>query len=164
MRRDDISRLFIAHGNELQRFLERRMQCTEAASELTQEAFLRLVEREPHEIRNHRAYLYRIALNALSDVMALRRRHLVALHDISVLQRQMENASAEDHAISMETLRRLEDIIATLPDRQREVLRLHKIEGLKYSEIAARLGISKNTVMVHMVRALARCRDEVSRD
>lgn len=35
---------------------------------------------------------------------------------------------------------------------------MHKFDELSYSEIAAQLGIAKNTVVVHMVRALAHCK------
>ena len=59
-------------------------------------------------------------------------------------------------------MHRLERAIDDLPRRQREVILLHKFEGLSYSAIAERLGISKNTVMVHMMRALAHCRDRLA--
>jgi len=45
-------------------------------------------------------------------------------------------------------------LIANLPDRQKQVYLLHREEGLTYPEIAEKLGISKNTVENHMVKAL----------
>lgn len=48
-----------------------------------------------------------------------------------------------------------------LPPRPREVLFLHRFEGLSYAEISARLGISRNTVMVHMVKALGLLRRQL---
>ncbi len=48
----------------------------------------------------------------------------------------------------------VEKLIANLPDRQKQVYLLHKEEGLTYPEIAEQLGISKNTVENHMVKAL----------
>ena len=66
--------------------------------------------------------------------------------------------------LARDEVRRLEAAIDSLPPRQRQVLLLHKFEGLSYAEIAERLGISKNTVMVHMMWALARCRDSLAED
>lgn len=40
-----------------------------------------------------------------------------------------------------------------LPPKQREVLTLRYFEGLKYTEIALRLGISPETVETHIKRA-----------
>jgi len=53
--------------------------------------------------------------------------------------------------------------VEALPPRTREVFRLHKYEGLSYSDIAEQLGIAKNTVMVHMVKALGLCREAMKK-
>jgi RNA polymerase sigma-70 factor, ECF subfamily len=56
---------------------------------------------------------------------------------------------------------KLDKIINDLPERQKEVFLLHKIEGLKYSEIADRLNISVNTIENHMSRALKTIRKKL---
>ena len=53
-----------------------------------------------------------------------------------------------------ELTNKLDEIIKELPQRQKEVYMLHKVEGLKYNEIAERLNISVNTIENHMSRAL----------
>ena len=50
--------------------------------------------------------------------------------------------------------------VENLPAENRTVFKKSRLEGLKYSEIAAELGISVNTVKYHMKRALAILRDE----
>jgi RNA polymerase sigma-70 factor (ECF subfamily) len=52
-------------------------------------------------------------------------------------------------------------LISNLPDRQKQVYFLHKEEGLTYPEIAEQLGISKNTVENHMVKALKYLRQNI---
>jgi RNA polymerase sigma-70 factor (ECF subfamily) len=47
-----------------------------------------------------------------------------------------------------------EKLIDNLPERQKQVYLLHREEGLTYIEIAEQMGISKNTVENHMVKAL----------
>ncbi len=51
---------------------------------------------------------------------------------------------------------RLLEALATLPDEQREALRLRYIEGLPSKEIAARLGKTDGSVRVMLTRALGR--------
>lgn len=50
--------------------------------------------------------------------------------------------------------RRLRRAFAKLPPMTQEVFRLHRIEGLTYAEIAARLGIAAEVVERHVVDAL----------
>jgi RNA polymerase sigma factor (sigma-70 family) len=45
--------------------------------------------------------------------------------------------------------------VAALPPRRREAFVLNKFEGMSYDEIAARQGVSRNTVISHIVIALA---------
>ena len=51
----------------------------------------------------------------------------------------------------------LEEAIACLPERCRQVLTLRKIYGLSHKEIAGRLGITDHTVESQLGRGMARC-------
>ena len=51
---------------------------------------------------------------------------------------------------------RLLEALASLPDEQREALRLRYIEGLPSKDIAARLGKSDGSVRVMLTRALGK--------
>ena len=55
---------------------------------------------------------------------------------------------------SMELEAKIREAIDFLPEKCREVFELNRFEGLKYSEIAARLGISVKTVENQMSKAL----------
>ena len=55
----------------------------------------------------------------------------------------------------------LNKIINELPERQKSVLLLHKVDGLKYNEISERMNISKNTIENHMSRALKTIRQKL---
>lgn len=56
---------------------------------------------------------------------------------------------------------RIQQALATLPERCREVFIKSRIEGLKYKEISEELGISVNTVENQMVTALKKLRIEL---
>ena len=163
MRHSDVRQFYFEHGEELRRYLTQRLKCRQTAADLTQEVFVRLL-RSPSDdvVENPRAYLYRIASNLLADHFRRLKRQpgLVALPFSGTVPD--EAPSPERAALTREELRRLEQAIEDLPPRQREVILLHKFDGLSYSAIAERLNISKNTVMVHMMRALAFCRNRLS--
>ncbi|MCX6320827.1 MAG: RNA polymerase sigma-70 factor [Bacteroidia bacterium] len=55
----------------------------------------------------------------------------------------------------------LDQGISTLPDGCREIFILSRNEGMKYSAIAGKLGISVNTVKTQMKIALARLRENL---
>ena len=55
----------------------------------------------------------------------------------------------------------LQSAIADLPDRCRQIFELSRVEGLKYAEIATRLGISVKTVEVQMGKALRILRERL---
>ena len=44
-----------------------------------------------------------------------------------------------------------------LPDRCRQVIMLRYLDNLTYKEIGAQLGISPETVKVHMAKGMRRC-------
>lgn len=164
MRQSDVQRFYSLHGRELKRFLTQRLNCADTAADLTQEAFLRLLRRgATATIENPRAYLYRIAANLAQDHFRHASRQPPTIdNDQEAIADGMP--SPERTLLAKDEVRRLEQAIRDLPARQREVLLLHKIRGFSYAEIAEELGISKNTVMVHMGRALANCRDRLAQD
>ena len=150
-----------ALSEELRRFLTGRMKCPELAADLTQETFLRFrqfAEHTPPD--NARALAYRIALNLAIDYQrktSLENRYLSDdnddLDNIPGIHDQPERAIS-----AQQRLQRLQTALAELPLDCRTVFLLHGIEGLKYAEIAERLGISVSMVNRHLSRAILHCR------
>jgi len=77
-------------------------------------------------------------------------RRLVFLHQ-HLRELFLKNASPE---IADPDLRRLARALASLPDRQHEVFRLVRFEGLRRDVIARRLGISEDAANEQLVLAL----------
>lgn len=57
------------------------------------------------------------------------------------------------------TTEQLHEALEQLPVEFREVYRLHALEGRSYDEIAARLGVAKNTVGTRLLRARRRLKE-----
>lgn len=159
----DVHALYRQYGPEIRGYLIRRLRCAETAADLTQETFLRLLRQgEAARLDSPRSYLYRIAANLLNDH---RRRQAARppLADAAMLDQAASDLPGQDRVLlARSELARLGTAVESLPPRRREVFVLHKYGGLSYGEIADRLGISKNTVMVHMTKALAHCRDRLA--
>ncbi|GAB3253215.1 RNA polymerase sigma-70 factor [Larkinella harenae] len=61
--------------------------------------------------------------------------------------------TTEDQYIAREYERLADQAIAQLPPRRQEVFQLCSVEGKSYDEVGEQLGISRNAVKDHMVRA-----------
>ncbi|SOC48263.1 RNA polymerase sigma-70 factor [Rhizobium subbaraonis] len=140
----DIHRLFGRHSNELQSFLRNRGLTEDAAADLTQDSFLRLITAKPTALEhNPRAYLFRISRNLLIDH---RRRESKA--PFSQVSEARANAVA-DPKPSPETIvydkQRLalsDAALAELPERTRRAFELYRLEEMTIAEVAERIELS----------------------
>ena len=108
------------------------------------------------DFENCPAYLTRAVRNlALNHLRDTTRKSEVALPEFDFNAISDPAPSPEAAAIYRNELRRLLEAVAALPARRREVFVLNKFEGLSYDEIAARQGVSRNTVITQIVSALA---------
>lgn len=153
---DALEHEFRAARTELVAWFRRRIGDASEAEDLCQECFLRVQLREaPGGIDDVHAYLYRTARSVLADRMRRRStRHAEAHAAID----EAEGAGVEtDPLISLmarERLRRVSAVLAGMPERTRAVFVLSRLEGQRYSEIAARIGISVSAVQKHMIKAI----------
>jgi len=146
-------------------FIGRSVPNEDEASDLAQEAYLRLVRfSESREIENPDRLLFRIARNLLKDRFRRwkTRSQYQAEVDFADLEQKKSDASgiALDRVIdAREQMRSVEEAILHLPERCREVFLLSRFGGLSYAEIAASLDISQSTVEKHVARAILACRE-----
>jgi len=128
------------------------------AQEAAQEVFLRLyvTMRKGEEIRNPRAWIFRVAHN-LGLKLRLREASRIPFDaDIEARLRD-PNANHEQRLVERERWIRIHRAIENLSDQQRRCLFL-RMEGLRYPEIGAALGISPSSVGEFLRRAIARLR------
>lgn len=157
---------FAEHRSALLRFLRRRLGNAALAEDLTQETWLRTANaRGAAAIDNPRGYLFSIASNLALD----HQRHVGHRVELQAVAEVVE--AVADHQPSPENVvlyrsefARLLRVVDQLSPRCREVFVLGKFEGLSLAEISQRLGISRNTVVTHMVNALAAIEREMASD
>lgn len=151
-----VAGLFERHAAPLRAFLAARCRDAELAAELLQEVALRLVTAGPRldPARDVRAYLFQVAANVWRDHLRkelVRYRGSVQLH----LEASDHTAPPADTQLLAGELRdAVSRAVAALPASQREVLELRHRQGLRFREIAERLGRPLGTVLAQMRTAL----------
>ncbi|MCC6141415.1 MAG: sigma-70 family RNA polymerase sigma factor [Nitrospira sp.] len=153
--------LFQQYYGELLRFLTAKLGCREQAADVVQETFLRVRGvQDLTGVAQPRAFLYKTALNLTVDLF--RRQRVRAERSMDLAEDLPSMVPRQDDALeARERMQLLYDAIAELPPKCRQVFLLHKFMDLSHAEIAGRLGISKNMVEKHVMKALAYCRQRV---
>lgn len=145
------------YSGALRRYFLKRAPAGAEADDLVQDVFIRLARRgDVESIARIEGYLFQTAANVLTDHArrnAARRRDA---HDVyEDAEHGSEAISPERVLLGRERVRQLLDALDTLPQRTRAIFVLHKFEGLRYADIAARFGVSVSSVEKHMMKALS---------
>jgi RNA polymerase sigma-70 factor (ECF subfamily) len=106
---------------------------------------------------NYRSYLYTAVRNRSLNYIRDKKKH-VTLENVPDSQFTEVNTGLE----TAELEREIEIGIQSLPEKCRMVFELNRAEGLKYAEIAEKMGISVKTVEAQMSKALSVLREHLS--
>jgi RNA polymerase sigma-70 factor, ECF subfamily len=144
----------------------------EDARDVSQEAFIRVWEAADRFRGDARfsTWFYRILVNLCLDRKRRGRWWLGLARDEqrdghpSLIERQpAPGPDADDRAIEAQTVARLWDAVQRLSPQQRAAVILYAQEQLSTAEIAAVLRVAEPTVRVHLHRAVAALRKELTR-
>ena len=158
--REAFDRLFRALYPRLVHFGCRYLHNKSVASDIVQDAFVRLWEkrRELDPGRSVKAYIYQIVRNRSLNYIRDHSSETVGLEDYPMPDSDTEhNVNSTNETDQL--MDKLEGWIDELPDRQREAFKLSRFEGLDHDEIAEVMEISSNTVNNHIVAALSKLKD-----
>lgn len=151
---------FRAYRPELHRWLMHRLRTPEAADDVMQEVFARVLRvSAPEYIRKPLSYLFGIAFHVISEYRIREdREHLISLdaEDADELRRRPEFVQPDEMAERVNLQRQLERALQELPPHYRSVVLLCKRDGMTYEEAAAASGLSVHTVETYLIRAKAK--------
>lgn len=151
-----------SEGVKLRRFLLRLLGNAADAADAHQETYLRMLSALSRtQVERPSAFLFQIANNValrMRNRQRLEGRIFHALTETELAGIADGYALPERQTIARDELRRLAAAIDALPPRCREVFLLVRIDRMSNGEAAARLGISRNMVEKHLIRALLQCR------
>jgi len=140
--------------SKLLRRIVRRTGNDDEAEDLLHSAFIRLERyRAKYTVKNRAAFLVTTAVNIGID------RYRRGLHFAeSDTEEQLQNLvdpspAAEEVVDAAARLNRVKSGLLQLTPRTREIFLMHRLDEMKYREIALKVGISQSAVEKHIAKA-----------
>jgi RNA polymerase sigma-70 factor (ECF subfamily) len=163
--RDDVAGLFVAHRQEIHRYLAHMLCPGIEAEELTQEVFLRLYRERlaGRRVSAPRAWLFTVARNMAIDHVRRTRQQmrLIDRSSADMADYVADAAPNGEEALLSESRRTaLAGALGELTDVQRECLHL-RAHGLSLREIGAIVGLSVAGASDAIRRAIKRIQKEI---
>ncbi|MGA0543560.1 RNA polymerase sigma factor [Neotabrizicola sp. VNH66] len=144
----DIQTLFRGHARRVTRSLTRRGVAADVAEDLTQDVFLRILERNRQQTMAQSGadpapLLFRVARNLMIDQW---RREKV-LPQVPLLPGDLDMIAdpaplTEQRVYDRQRLELTAKALMAMPERTRRAFELHRIEGRTIAEVSSDLGVS----------------------
>lgn len=169
-REDPLVAVYLERRADLERYFRVRLRSVEAAQDLVQDIYLKIVRRPAEPVDNPTAFLYRLGTNLMLDRLKRERRQVRRaeawreLHGEQTGGETLADDPSADDALAAR--QRLEHIIAAvkeLPPPVQQAFRLHKLEGLSHAETAAAMGVSRSSIEKYLMASLKRIIAKVGR-
>lgn len=156
LNKEEFEKLFRDYFKPLVAFAKKYTGDIDSAKEIVHDVFVNLwTKREQIDIeKSVKSYLYTSAYNRSLNFI---RDHKKFDNNQSVEASAELKASwsFEENIDACELEEKINKVIDSLPERCKQVFMLSRFEGLKYQEIADKLGISIKTVEAQISKALA---------
>lgn len=154
--RETLRALDNKYRTTLMRHFGRRYSNAGEIEDMVQEVFFRLIRRGGvADLENLQAYVFETASSVLKDRLRRLRTHHENAHEAFDPDVHGDvDFSPEDVLLDRERLARATAALLELPERTRVIFMLRRMEGMRFRDIGARLGISVSAVEKHMQRAI----------
>ena len=151
--------LYQTYAKDLRRFIFFKTQDIDKAEDILQDAFIKLWDNcSKVHYEKAKSYLFTVANNMFLNT--IKHEKVVQKHQ-QTISSQHTNESPEFIMLEKEFMIKLERTIDSLPEKQKEVFLLNRIEKKKYKEIAEQLDISVKAVEKRMHSALLVIREHI---
>lgn len=147
------------YSKDLRRFIFFKTQDLDKAEDILQETFIKLWDNcSKVDYNSVKSYLYTVATNTFLNT--IKHDKVVKKHHETLVS-HTTNESPEFIMLENEFMDKLQRTIDSLPEKQKEVFLLNRIENKKYKEIAEQLGVSVKAVEKRMHLALVVMREQI---
>jgi len=148
----EFKQLFDRHFDAIRNYIYYRSGDAELSTDIAQDVFLRLWEKQTeYRERENVGLLYKMAAD---EFISRYRRQQVELGYLKSLSFKLHDVPPDEELQYKELQQKYEAALADLSDKQRVVFLMSRSDGLKYHEIAERLGVSVKAVEKRMKYAL----------
>jgi RNA polymerase sigma factor (sigma-70 family) len=130
------------------------------AADVVHDAFAKTLEAgRRHSIRDPLHFVFKVTRNTMLSRLRYRVRH--SEHTFHEEVHAEQTADTERVVMASERLHRAMQIIENMPARRREAFLLHRLEEMRYEQIAKHMGVSLKAVEKHISAALAQLHREM---
>lgn len=153
--------LFMAYYTPLCSFSRKYVKDTDDCEEIVQGFFLKLWDkRQELEINlSVKNYLFSSIRNRCLNY--LKHEKIKQEYHAEMMSNTESRIDYANFIMEVNLVEKIDKSIAALPERRREIFMLSREQGLKYREIAEKLGISIKTVETQMGQALKELRENL---
>ncbi|MEK7399149.1 MAG: RNA polymerase sigma factor, partial [Candidatus Poribacteria bacterium] len=132
----------------------------EDAKDLTQDVFISVYLDLP-SLKDHKRFYSWLRQIAKHKCQNWKRKQIdfIPLHDDLI----SKEPSTDEVLILRETLAKVMEAIDNLPESEKRLLKEHYLDDVSYDELEARHGVSAKTLVVRMVRARRKIRDQLEK-
>lgn len=150
------TQLYNAYKDELTLFIVRFVKIPQIAEDISQEVFINIWQNHARlqEVDSFKSYLFIAARNHTLNILKRIAREDSAKAEVIRHIQSIRVNNKMDDLISSEYQVYLKNVLDSLPLQTQQVFQLCRTEQKAYEEVAALLGISRNTVKKHMVRSM----------
>jgi RNA polymerase sigma-70 factor (family 1) len=158
---EEFKNIFDNHFEAVRNYIYYRAGDKDLATDVAQETFMKLWEKaEGIDTPNVKALVYKIAGDIL--ITNLRKHKVVKNYKARAISDELGESPA-DVLHYKELVKNYENALEGLPEKQRTVFLLSRMDGLKYYEIADNVGISIKAVEKRMKNALEYLRKAITK-
>jgi RNA polymerase sigma-70 factor (ECF subfamily) len=150
-----LENLYDYYYPRLYEFSRSFLKLEQGIDDILQEVFIRIWQnrRKIKDPASFNSYIFTITRNLLLNELRRRLNHHSLKEEIRSLAIAKEYTDF-DHAQYRDLKTRMDELIAALPERQKEIFVMSRSEGLSHKEIASRLQITTKTVEYHISLAI----------
>jgi RNA polymerase sigma factor (sigma-70 family) len=148
--------------NKLFRFALKFLGNEDEAKDIVQEVFIRVWNgrEQMEQVQNWEAWCMRITRNlSLDRIRSLTRKQTQPIEES--FEVHQEAMTPYESTEIQESMQKINQFIAALPEKQRQVIHLRDVEGYSYNEICDILELDMNQVKVNLFRARNAVREKL---
>lgn len=162
MTKTEFKDFFEQYFDEVRSYVLYRSNDQELATDITQDCFLKIWEkREKVNVSLAKGLAYKMASDLFINTFHHKKRTQQLFDNLSINQ---QDYSPEDLMLFEQLQDKYEALIENMPENQKVVFLMSRIDGLQYKEIAERLGLGIKAIEKRMGNALNYLRTALKED
>lgn len=152
MKKEEFKSLFDTYFEDVRRYVLYRSGNDEVATDIAQDTFMRIWEKQMViEPKTVKGLLFKIANDLY---ISHYRKEKVVFNFFNTFEPNDKSRTPEDELNFQELKKAYDAALKSMPEKQRTVFLMNRIDELKYKEIADQLGLSVKAIEKRMSQAL----------